>query len=67
MAVSCHWVEDDEHFSHLLDVQAMVKDRKLNSMLLPASKLKQMLRSYEAFGQLRGARCAFRVPNKRLW
>lgn len=49
------------------DVEGMVKDRKLNSMLLPASKLRQMLRSHDAFSQRHGARCAFRVPNKRLW
>ncbi|KAL3159654.1 hypothetical protein ABBQ38_010063 [Trebouxia sp. C0009 RCD-2024] len=53
--------------AHADDVEGMVKDRKLNSMLLPASKLRQMLRSHAAFSERHGARCAFRVPNKRLW
>ncbi len=43
----------------------MVRDRKLNSMLLPASKLRKLLTSYAVVGE-RG-RCPFRVPNKRLW
>ncbi|DBB09982.1 hypothetical protein WJX82_006774 [Trebouxia sp. C0006] len=53
--------------AHADDVQAMVKDHKLNSMLLPASKLKQMLRSHSMYSQNPAARCGFRVPNKRLW
>ena len=48
-------------------LQGMVKDRKLNSMLLPASKLGRMLQAYELHSQRDGARCGFRVPNKRLW
>ncbi len=51
----------------LILLQAMVKDHKLNSMLLPASKLKQMLRSHSMYSQNPAARCGFRVPNKRLW
>lgn len=43
----------------------MVRDQKLNTMLLPASKLRKMIRSYREVGD--GARCSFRVPNKRLW
>ena len=46
-------------------VQAMVRDSKLNSMLLPASKLRKLLASYRLVGD-RG-RCPFRVPSKRLW
>lgn len=53
--------------AHADDIEGMVKDRKLNSMLLPASKLKQMLRSHAMYSQKDGARCGFRVPNKRLW
>ena len=53
--------------SRLMLLQAMVKDHKLNSMLLPASKLKQMLRSHSMYSQNSAARCGFRVPNKRLW
>ena len=53
--------------SRLMLLQAMVKDHKLNSMLLPASKLKQMLRSHSMYSQNPAARCGFRVPNKRLW
>ncbi|KAK9826477.1 hypothetical protein WJX81_003338 [Elliptochloris bilobata] len=51
--------------AHGDDVEAMVRDTKLNSMLLPASKLHKLLASYKVFGD-RG-RCPFRVPNKRLW
>lgn len=43
----------------------MVRDTKLNSMLLPASKLRKLLESYRVVGE-RG-RCPFRVPTKRLW
>lgn len=43
----------------------MVKDRKLNSMLHTAAKLRKMLESYEKRGS--SGRCGFRVPNKRLW
>ena len=46
-------------------MQAMVKDSKLNPMLLPASKLKKLLAAHALHGS-RG-RCGFRVPNKRLW
>ncbi|DBA86243.1 TPA: hypothetical protein ACH3X1_005745 [Trebouxia sp. C0004] len=53
--------------AHADDVQAMVKDHKLNSMLLPASKLKQLLRSHSMYSQNPAARCGFRVPTKRLW
>lgn len=47
-------------------LQAMVKDRKLNSMLLPASRLNKMLHAYDLFGKQQGARCAFRTPYKHL-
>ncbi len=43
----------------------MKRDTKRNSMLLPESKLKQMLQSYQTHG--RGSGVDFRVPNKRLW
>ena len=43
----------------------MVLDRKLNSMLHPAAKLRKMLDSYQTRGS--SGRCGFRVPNKRLW
>ena len=46
--------------------QAMVKDRKLNAMLLPASKLKNLVASYNKYGSSKG-RHGFRVPQKRLW
>ena len=45
--------------------QAMKRDTKLNSMLLPVSKLKLMLESYRTHG--RGSGVDFRVPHKRLW
>ena len=48
-----------------LPLQAMVKDIKLNPMLLPASKLKKLLAADELHGS--SGRCGFRVPNKRLW
>lgn len=46
--------------AHGEDVQAMVKDTKLNKMLLPASKLKRLIESYHAH---RGAH-GFRAPIK---
>ena len=46
-------------------LQAMVKDNKLNPMLLPASKLKKLLAAHDLHGS--SGRCGFRVPNKRLW
>ena len=54
-----------DHEGGALARQAMVRDSKLNSMLLPASKLRKLLMSYAVVGE-RG-RCPFRVPNKRLW
>lgn len=43
-----------------LELQAMRRDTKLNSMLLPASKLQKMLQSYKTHG--RGAGVDFRTP-----
>ncbi|CAL5229790.1 g13181 [Coccomyxa viridis] len=51
--------------AHGQDVEAMVKDNKLNPMLLPASKLKKLLAAHDLHGS--SGRCGFRVPNKRLW
>ncbi len=51
--------------AHGDNVEAMVRDTKLNKMLLPASKLKKMLESFRRYGEKE--RCDFRVPNKRLW
>ena len=48
-----------------MPAQAMVKDTKLNAMLLPASKVKKLLAAHALHG--RSGRCGFRVPNKRLW
>lgn len=53
--------------AHGNDVEAMVKDCKLNTMLLPASKLKHMLRAHAMYSQKPGGRCSFRVPHKKLW
>ncbi|KAK9811879.1 hypothetical protein WJX72_011665 [[Myrmecia] bisecta] len=53
--------------AHGDDVEAMAKDRKLNTMLHPPGRLKRMLQAYQAFSQTAGGRCRFRVPNKRLW
>lgn len=51
--------------AHGDDVEAMRRDSKLNSMLLPSAKLKRMLESYTLHGNIRGV--DFRVPTKRLW
>ena len=45
-------------------MQAMVKDRKLNPMLLPASKLRKLIEAYQLSGS--NGRCQFRVPQKHL-
>lgn len=50
----------------MLFTQGMVKDRKHNSMLLPASKLKKMLHAYDLYGSQPGSRCGFRTPHKHL-
>lgn len=47
------------------DLQAMVRDRKRNPMLLTAAKLRRMLAAFDSRGA--NDRCRFRVPNKRLW
>jgi nucleolar protein 16 len=52
--------------AHGTDIEAMVKDRKLNQLLLPASKLKKMIQAYNTFESKPGARCCFRVPRKGL-
>ena len=52
-------------FRLFMPAQAMVKDTKLNAMLLPASKLKKLLAAHALHGS--SGRCRFRVPNKRLW
>ena len=46
-------------------LQAMVKDTKLNPMLLPASKLKKILAAHDLHGN--SGRCGVQSPNKRLW
>ena len=46
-------------------IQAMVKDQRLNQMLLPASKLRKLVEGYAAYGEK--GRCRFRVPFKHLW
>lgn len=43
----------------------MVRDRKLNRMLLPAGKLRRMIAAFQAHGEMGGV--DFRVPTKRLW
>lgn len=50
--------------AHGGDLEAMVKDRKLNSMLLPASKLRKLIEGYKFYG--RTGRCQFRTPIKHL-
>lgn len=50
---------------YVVSLQAMVKDTKLNPMLLPASKLKKLIAAH-ALHAGKG-RCGFRVPNKGLW
>lgn len=49
---------------HGEDLEAMVKDRKLNSMLLPASKLRKLIEGYKHYGK--DGRCQFRTPIKHL-
>lgn len=51
--------------AHGDDIEAMRRDSKLNSMLLPPAKLKRMIQSYRHYGDRRGVH--FRVPIKRLW
>mmetsp|Transcript_11264 Transcript_11264/g.33849 ORF Transcript_11264/g.33849 Transcript_11264/m.33849 type:complete len:188 (-) Transcript_11264:187-750(-) len=51
--------------AHGDDVEAMVRDRKLNSMLLPGSKLQRMIMAYRMYSDKGGV--DFRVPTKRLW
>lgn len=62
------------------NVEAMVKDIKLNRMLLPASKLKKMIEADDFWGRRPGkpsldqvgvegkgrGRCGFRMPRKSL-
>ncbi len=45
--------------------QAMVRDPKLNRMLLPAGKLRRMIAAFQEHGEMGGV--DFRVPTKRLW
>ena len=66
--------------AHGGDVEAMVKDTKLNRMLLPASKLKKMIEADDFWGRRPGkpsldqvgiegkgrGRCGFRMPRKSL-
>lgn len=66
--------------AHGTDVEAMVKDIKLNRMLLPASKLKKMIEADDFWGRRPGkpsleqlgveakgrGRCGFRMPRKSL-
>uniref|UniRef100_A0A061SBI4 Nucleolar protein 16 n=1 Tax=Tetraselmis sp. GSL018 TaxID=582737 RepID=A0A061SBI4_9CHLO len=51
--------------AHGSDVEAMSKDRKLNSMLHSEGKLRRMLESYTHWMGKTGV--DFRVPKKRLW
>ncbi|CAL8469696.1 g9237 [Coccomyxa elongata] len=51
--------------AHGDNLEAMARDKKLNSMLMTAGKLRRLMAAYEARKD-RG-RCGFRVPNKRLW
>lgn len=50
--------------AHGEDIEAMVKDRKLNSMLLPASKLRKLIEGNKTYGK--SGRCSFRVKVKGL-
>ena len=66
--------------AHGADVEAMVRDAKLNRMLLPASKLKKMIEADDFWGRRPGrpsldqvgvegkgrGRCGFRMPRKSL-
>lgn len=66
--------------AHGVNVEAMVKDIKLNRMLLPASKLKKMIDADDFWGRRPGkpsldqvgaewkgrGRCGFRMPRKSL-
>jgi hypothetical protein len=47
------------------DVDGMVRDSKLNRMLLPASRLKRMIEAYHLHSTTQ--RVAFHQPKKRLW
>lgn len=47
------------------NVHAMARDRKLNKMLHPEAKLRQMLESYHACPA--DSRVAFQQPKKSLW
>jgi hypothetical protein len=47
------------------DIDKMVRDSKLNKMLLPASKLKRMIESYHLHSAAQ--RVPFQQPKKRLW
>ena len=49
---------------HGSDTDGMVRDRKLNQMLLPAGKLRTMMRAYEAHPP--GAPVRFQGPKKGL-
>lgn len=52
--------------AHGDDVAAMARDTKLNRMLLPPSKLAELLKRRGAGGG-EGARHGFRAPRKSLW
>lgn len=51
--------------AHGDDVEAMQRDRKLNSMQHSVGALNELLSSYQHWGEGQGV--DFRVPHKRLW
>jgi nucleolar protein 16 len=51
---------------HGNDIEAMVRDRKLNSMQQSAGQLKKLIDGC-AYWSSRQAGVDFRVPNKKLW
>jgi Ribosome biogenesis protein Nop16 len=51
--------------AHGTDIEAMVRDTKLNRMLIPAGKLRKMIAAFHLWNERE--RCGFRVPTKRLW
>lgn len=53
------------HAKHGDDVEAMTLDRRLNRMLLPASKLRRMLAAFRAHPS--GGSVRFQQPKRKLW
>lgn len=50
--------------AHGENLEAMARDRKVNKMLLPASKLKRMIASFQIHNE--GARVRFQQPKRGL-